>query len=1009
MFRAPIPLILLCAALAACPAPPSQQDGGTPGDAGTPDAGADAGTGPDGGTPFVWPVPEGPIAITPSPFWKNRIAFGNEPFAQGGYDQVKWVKFTVLMRDPTKVYFQDSRKYALHFEFATQHLNPFLGMTPAAFEAVSLHEAGQEAITGAVLFPPFLRVEELGIQLVRQDAYAKEMVQRVFALVKASIDGPAGLKSFYMPTYEQEEPTRGYREWLEARGIPVSSADRWEEGSLCYASGWALGRLTRLPPGELEAAYKDGRLKATDILLTDGVPAELPPLAGVISTRPSTPNSHVAILANTLGVPFVYTPHASEVAALDALAGKEVVLRTTSRGDGDACSLDVFALDPNLPAAVRAELLALKAPSPIQLTPKAHKGVFSVGVDALSPADIQYVGGKAAHFGLLRRAVPESAYTAVALTFDLWDDALAQPVGSGKTLAAEVTARLAPFGTYPPADLFALKQALADLRTLIRDQAQLSAPAHAAVRAALAGFDPNKRLRFRSSTNVEDAADFTGAGLYDSYSGCLADELDEDAAGPSKCDPTEPEERGVFRALRRTYASFFNDNAYLERLRHGVDPAAVGMGVLVHYSVPDETELANGVVTDRVSGAVGSSYMKVVTQPGAESVTNPTGTAQPEVVDINRFGGSSPFTGVDRVRQSSLVPLGSWVMTHPQDYVALADLISRVEAEYRKVSPTPDFSLDFEFKKISPGKLFLKQVRPLPRAAGTLSVVPFFLNRPRALCAGQGEYSDLMAIHRNKVRFSVTTRNVRLTTPERGQSLFGLSTYDYPDGDARKQLTGAPSSWPSFSHAVESDRLVDRFALTSPARTASVHTAVPELLYPSQTPILTTQDVSSYLTVEYTQPQPKLNYGTITTTTVDSMVLGSCDEDTVLPPGAVRQTRTFTGPNGLKAVTEFYWPPAPTGPGAGYTAPLIKWVKSELTGLTSVPLTLTSSWAQTYRPEHHNFSEGFLFDPYRDPATTAGQKAELAAKNVRWLLVWGSQAQSTFFAFGQDGQLRKLP
>ncbi|MFL7807254.1 MAG: hypothetical protein AB8I80_01415, partial [Anaerolineae bacterium] len=50
-------------------------------------------------------------------------------------------------------------------------------------------------------------------------------------------------------------------------------------------------------------------------------------------------------------------------------------------------------------------------------------------------------------------------------------------------------------------------------------------------------FDPYKNIRFRSSTNVEDSAQFTGAGLYDSFSGCLADDLDGDELGPSICDP----------------------------------------------------------------------------------------------------------------------------------------------------------------------------------------------------------------------------------------------------------------------------------------------------------------------------------------------------------------------------------------------------------------------------------------------------------------------------------------
>jgi len=40
---------------------------------------------------------------------------------------------------------------------------------------------------------------------------------------------------------------------------------------------------------------------------------------------------------------------------------------------------------------------------------------------------------------------------------------------------------------------------------------------------------------------------------------------------PSQCDPSENNECGVFRAIKRVYASFYNDNAFIERLRHGID------------------------------------------------------------------------------------------------------------------------------------------------------------------------------------------------------------------------------------------------------------------------------------------------------------------------------------------------------------------------------------------------------------------------------------------------------
>src|SRR5690606_12945643 len=265
------------------------------------------------------------------------------------------------------------------------------------------------------------------------------------------------------------------------------------------------------------------------------------------------------------------------------------------------------------------------------------------------------------------------------------------------------------------------------------------------------GFEPSTRVRFRSSTNVEDSETFTGAGLYDSATGCLADDLDGDDAGPSRCNPDELRERGVLRAIQRVYASFYFRNAYLERLRRGVNEAEVGMGVLVHYSVPDPEELANGVATLSVDGF--SRSAELVSQAGAVSVTNPDGTALPEEVRIDRYDGVDyPTT----LKTSSLLPLGAHVLEYEADYSALMTLFNQVADEYARVtSKAPPFALDFEYKKVQPGELSLRQVRPLPLLDATRSVTPFFVGQPEKLCIYSSEYNDAFATHRLKARIAL--------------------------------------------------------------------------------------------------------------------------------------------------------------------------------------------------------------------------------------------------------------
>ena len=88
--------------------------------------------------------------IGPSPYWKNQIAFPDDPFRANGavYSEPGWVKFTILLSDRDTVYFQDSRKYQFHYNFATDLLDPFIGMNTAEFDRFTLYAEGQQAILG---------------------------------------------------------------------------------------------------------------------------------------------------------------------------------------------------------------------------------------------------------------------------------------------------------------------------------------------------------------------------------------------------------------------------------------------------------------------------------------------------------------------------------------------------------------------------------------------------------------------------------------------------------------------------------------------------------------------------------------------------------------------------------------------------------------------------------------------------------------------------------------------
>jgi hypothetical protein len=155
----------------------------------------------------------------------------------------------------------------------------------------------------------------------------------------------------------------------------------------------------------------------------------------------------------------------------------------------------------------------------------------------------------------------------------------------------------------------------------------------------------------------------------------------------------------------------------------------------------------------------------------------------------------------------------------------------------------------------------------------------------------------------------------------------------------------------------------------------------------SKSPILTPDDLQGLsLEVEYDRPVPTIEWHGNTTANERVWL--------VHPPqpsiGDLLQHRVFQGPKGMVIHTSFYWPPPPSGATAGYTAPLVRWVETTITGLTTQPIILHGWYSQTYRPGHHNFDESFIFEPRLEPGIPPDIPAELKAANIKFIYAQGS-------------------
>jgi hypothetical protein len=468
-------------------------------------------------------------------------------------------------------------------------------------------------------------------------------------------------------------------------------------------------------------------------VVIDSAPNDLGLVAGLITRQPQSLASHVNLRLREKRIPSAAVPNALDNPVLAALA--DALVHISAQGSEvllEPAQLDVAqafwsANRPQLP----------DPPADLEVT---HWEPLA----ALSSADAAAFGTKAANLGELSGVLPaEHRVSGFAIPFSAYSTFMQQ-----RGLSAEVEALLADARVFT--DAAYKRNRLAELRRRIRN-AELLPELDAALEKALLDSYGEEgrvtRLRFRSSTNAEDLPGVSGAGLYDSRSGCLADDLDTDTLGPSKClnaeheahlraeldrrrselaahperDFLQPiiadleqdlfEEKSARLALRRVWASLWNERAFDDREYYGIDQRRVFMGVAVHPTFVGER--LEAVVVTALEPAAAEPLYRVVSQVGEVGVVRPSDpTASPEILTFRRSASALPLA-VTLVQPSSLAADGSGLW--PDAALAeLAGLVFTVQdhfatAVYPHLQP---LSLDLEVDVTSDGRTVIKQTRP---------------------------------------------------------------------------------------------------------------------------------------------------------------------------------------------------------------------------------------------------------------------------------------------------------
>lgn len=273
---------------------------------------------------------------------------------------------------------------------------------------------------------------------------------------------------------------------------------------------------------------------------------------------------------------------------------------------------------------------------------------------------------------------------------------------------------------------------LDDFRQFVRDNGVIEAGLVQSLALKIESVfgDSETMVRFRSSSNIEDALVFNGAGLYESTSVCALDTLDSNDRNSSYCDPSRSSERTIERALKKVWSSLWTFRAHEERTFYQIDPNDAVMAIAVTRAFLNED--ANGVAFTGSPRDVEDKRYVITAQVGEGSVVSPPAGMTVERTLLG-VGDDGDVENIVRSRASNQVDPGVVVMSD-EHLRELARFMWRIENAWQFELPEEidreQVILDFEFKVEPGGGLAVKQVRPFLIPTSDLRTPRFELEIP---------------------------------------------------------------------------------------------------------------------------------------------------------------------------------------------------------------------------------------------------------------------------------------
>ncbi|HUF02661.1 MAG TPA: PEP/pyruvate-binding domain-containing protein [Aridibacter sp.] len=459
-----------------------------------------------------------------------RVYHQNTPYA------LPHVMFAIDRRMNNRIYYINSQKYRFHKDFLIAN---YLVLKNADFFEDTYIKENRRFIVGTIAWQK--TVERFTFEFWDGDLIPAAQIKDAYDAVNGSFFAKVAFKP---NSTRQDDLSAGL-------GIDRISSDEISKNQeyLALNTAKGVGRVHIID--ELTDSVEVGY---NEIIILNDVPVTLPPVAGIIITKPSTPLSHINLLAKGWGIPNAYIKGADEL--FRELDGKWIEFETT------LTEYKYRPADKEILDAYRAQQEELgrifKAP-PSDLSVKKLASL----TEMRKGQSIAY-GAKSANLGEVKsaRIAGVTVPNGFAIPFSYYKEFIEK---HGFQEKIEDFSYDYEFVHNPPAR----RRKLAQFRTEIQ-KAELDPALREKIitnwKTQLGGAG----VFVRSSSNAEDIPDFSGAGLYTTV-------------------PNVTEEDAIVEAVKTVWASLWNFEAYEARERGFIQHKGTYMGVLLQVGVNMES------------------------------------------------------------------------------------------------------------------------------------------------------------------------------------------------------------------------------------------------------------------------------------------------------------------------------------------------------------------------------------------------------------------------------------